>query len=104
MTRRRKIQKMAKRLTALVIGNGAYLQVAQLGNATNDADDVAEKLAARGFTVIKRTDCSHKAMDYALKNFRVSLTNSDVALFFFAGHGMQIDGENYLAAITILRL
>lgn len=90
---------MAKRLTALVVGNAAYVQVAQLSNPMNDADDVAAKLAARGFTVIKKTDCTHKAMDKALKDFRASLTDTDVALFFFAGHGMQIDGENYLAAV-----
>lgn len=91
--------RMAKRLTALVIGNAAYTQVAQLDNPANDADDVAAKLQACGFTVIKKTDCTHKAMDTALKEFRTSLTDTDVALFFFAGHGMQIDGENYLAAV-----
>jgi hypothetical protein len=90
---------MAKRFTALVIGNAAYTQVAQLNNPTNDADDVAAKLATYGFAVIKKTDCTHKAMDQALKAFRTALKDSDVALFFFAGHGMQIDGENYLAAV-----
>jgi Caspase domain len=90
---------MPKRLTALVIGNGAYTQINKLSNPANDATDVAAKLEARGFTVIEKTDCTHKEMDHALKQFRASLTDSDVALFFFAGHGMQIDGENYLAAV-----
>src|SRR5258707_398340 len=80
--------KMAKRLTALVIGNAAYTRITKLGNSVNDADDIGAKLAAHGFTVIKKTDCTHKEMDLALKEFRASLTDSDVALFFFAGHGM----------------
>ena len=90
---------MNKRLTALVIGNGGYVDVSPLNNPTNDADDIAEILAKRDFTVIKKTDCTHKEMDLALKEFRAALKDSDVGLFFFAGHGMQIDGENYLAAI-----
>jgi hypothetical protein len=90
---------MPKRLTALVIGNAAYTQTNKLSNPANDATDVSAKLGARGFTVIEKTDCTHKEMDHALKEFRASLTDSDVALFFFAGHGMQIDGENYLAAV-----
>ena len=90
---------MTKHATALVIGNAAYTQAGQLKNPTNDADDVAAKLAARGFVVIRRTDCTHKDMDRAVKDFRASLHGSDVGLFFFAGHGMQIEGENYLAAV-----
>ena len=90
---------MAKHLVALVIGNAGYTQVGKLANPGNDADDIAGILAARGFDVIKKTDCTHKTMDVAIKEFRVSLKNSDVGLFFFAGHGMQIDGENYLAAV-----
>jgi Caspase domain len=90
---------MNKRLTALVIGNGGYVDVNPLKNPTNDADDIGEILAKRDFTIIKKTDCTHKEMDLALKEFRAALKDSDVGLFFFAGHGMQIDGENYLAAI-----
>lgn len=84
---------------ALVIGNSAYEQVSPLTNPTNDADDIAAVLNKRGFSVIRKTDCSHKEMDIALKEFRTSLKGSEVGLFFFAGHGMQIDGENYLAAV-----
>jgi hypothetical protein len=90
---------MNKRHTALVIGNAAYVEVSALENPTNDADDIAAILAKRDFTVIKKTDCTHKEMDLALKEFRTELKESDVGLFFFAGHGMQIEGENYLAAV-----
>ena len=87
------------RLTALVIGNAAYTRVGSLANSTNDADDIAAVLGACGFTAIKKTNCTNKDMDIAVKDFRTALTGSDVGLFFFAGHGTQIDGENYLAAV-----
>ncbi len=90
---------MNKRYIALVIGNATYTEVSPLTNTTHDADDIAAIMAKRDFTVIKYTDCTHKEMDVALKEFRKALKDSDVGLFFFAGHGMQIDGENYLAAV-----
>jgi hypothetical protein len=90
---------MNRRLTALVIGNAAYTNAGKLKNPTNDAEDVAARLETFGFSVIKETDCTDKDMDQALKTFKNSLEGNDVGLFFFAGHGMQIDGENYLAAI-----
>lgn len=89
---------MSRRLSALVIGNAAYETVAELKNPANDAEDVAAQLEASGFSVIQKTDCSHADMDRSLRRFKRDLDKSDVGLFFFAGHGMQIDGENYLAA------
>jgi hypothetical protein len=90
---------MRRKPIALVIGNASYRQVGTLANPTNDAEDIAAKLQSCGFSVVKKTDCTHKDMDKALKEFRASLAEADVALFFFAGHGMQIEGENYLAAV-----
>lgn len=90
---------MSQQHIALVIGNAAYARVKPLANPTNDADDIAAILSRRNFTVIKRTNCTHREMDLALKEFRSALKDGHVGLFFFAGHGMQIDGENYLAAI-----
>lgn len=90
---------MARKLAALVIGNADYLTAGKLKNPTNDAQDVATKLERFEFAVIRRTDCSYKDMDRALKEFKASLATCDVGLFFFAGHGMQIEGENYLAAV-----
>lgn len=90
---------MSRRLTALVIGNAAYKQAGVLENPKNDAEDIAAKLATSGFTVSKAIDCSVLEMDRALKRFKKSLAENDVGLFFFAGHGMQVEGENYLAAI-----
>lgn len=90
---------MKRRLAALVIGNAAYQAVTELKNPANDAEDVGRQLEASGFTVVRKTDCTHVAMDRALRAFKRDLDDSDVGLFFFAGHGMQIEGENYLAAI-----
>ncbi len=90
---------MSRRLTALVIGNADYVDAGELKNPVNDAADIAAKLAACGFTVATRLNCSHRQMDEAIKDFKGALNDSDVGLFFFAGHGIQVDGDNYLAAV-----
>lgn len=90
---------MTRRLNALVIGNAAYKAVEKLKNPVNDAEDIGLKLEACGFTVTQSIDCDNAEMDRKLKGFQLALKESDAGLFFFAGHGMQIDGENYLAAV-----
>lgn len=86
-------------MTALVIGNANYDGDGELANPVNDATDMAKKLGEYGFDVETLIDANHKAMDKALQRFRKALDGSDVGLFFFAGHGMQIDGVNYLLAL-----
>ncbi|MDT8840359.1 caspase family protein [Paraburkholderia fungorum] len=93
--------RMSRRLTALVIGNAAYDGAGKLKNPAHDAADIALQLEVCGFTVIKKTDCSNRGMDQALRAFKATLSSSDVALFFFAGHGMQIEGENYLLPLDV---
>lgn len=90
---------MSRKLHALVIGNAAYKAVTALANPVNDANDISAMLKDCGFSVTVETDCTNAGMDKAIKGFRTALQDSDVGLFLFAGHGMQIDGENYLAAI-----
>jgi uncharacterized caspase-like protein len=90
---------MSRQLIALVIGNADYENATKLKNPVNDANDITTKLLASGFTVEKVLDCTYSEMDQALKRFKGSLKGKDVGLFFFAGHGLQIDGENYLTAI-----
>lgn len=90
---------MSRKLAALVIGNADYENATKLKNPVNDAGDITTKLLASGFTVEKVLDCTYPEMDQALKRFKQSLKDQDVGLFFFAGHGLQIDGENYLTAI-----
>lgn len=91
---------MKNRLAALVIGNAKYPHANALRNPVNDAEDVTERLEGFGFSVTKAVDCSHRQMDIALKEFKANLANAEVGLFFFAGHGLQIDGVNYLTAVN----
>lgn len=84
---------------ALVIGNADY-PTQRLKNPSHDAQDLASRLELFGFSVHKAIDCSQLEMEAALNDFRGELQNSDVGLFFFAGHGVQIDGANYLLAIN----
>lgn len=83
---------------ALVVGNSAY-KTAPLRNPTNDAKDMATKLKGLGFTVIERSNLSVKQIGSTLREFRAKLTPGSVALVFYAGHGVQIKGENYLPAV-----
>jgi len=83
---------------ALCIGNAAYPEEA-LANPVNDARDIASKLTALGFTCSVLRDAKIASMQQELKTFSEDLVDTEVGLFFFAGHGMQIDGDNYLTAI-----
>jgi len=83
---------------ALVIGNGAYSSLTPLANPVNDANDVADALQRLGFTVDKVINGNLSQMDNAviqLKN-RLSVTKNAYGFFFYAGHGVQSGGENYL--------
>lgn len=83
---------------ALVIGNSAYHQGA-LTNPVNDAQDIAAALRKLGFKVIKVTDASKQAMRDAVKDYTDALNSQSVALFFYAGHGIQINGRNYIIPV-----
>ena len=67
----------------------------------NDAQDVAAALRATGFTVVERENASRESMDNAVDEFIHKLKPGDVALFYYSGHGMQINGDNYLAAVDL---
>jgi len=83
---------------ALVIGNGAYKN-APLVNPTNDSKDMATKLKSMGFVVIERSNLGIKQIGSTLREFRSALKPGGVGLVFYAGHGLQIKGENYLPAV-----
>jgi hypothetical protein len=87
-----------RNLRALLIGNANYIEAGALRNPANDASDVADKLTACGFVVTSLVNASYLEMDRALSDFHAALGDQDVGLFFFAGHGVQIHGENFLAA------
>lgn len=90
---------MKRSQSALVIGNGAYTGTGALKNPVNDAADIKEKLVSFGFDVVYGENCSALKMEENLKDFKNTLDEYDVALFYFAGHGIQVDGVNYLLAI-----
>jgi uncharacterized caspase-like protein len=92
----------AERRVALVIGNGAYRHISKLDNPTNDARLMAETLRALGFTLVgggAELDLSKAAFDTAVQRFGEALQNADVGLFYYAGHGLQVRGANYLVPI-----
>lgn len=83
---------------ALVIGNSNYRKGA-LKNPVNDARDMTESLKKLGFKVIKVEDGNLAAMNLAVDEFGQKLRAGGVALFFYAGHGVQVKGENYLIPV-----
>jgi hypothetical protein len=83
---------------ALVIGNGAYKD-APLPNPANDAADIAKALEASGFTVMKRENASLREMHLALREFGDRLGRQSTGLVYFAGHGLQVRGRNYLLPV-----
>lgn len=92
---------MAETRTALVIGNGAY-QDAPLRNPANDARDMAAKLRELGFQVIERIDADRQTMRQALREFEQQLRQQrGVGLFYYAGHGVQLKGQNYLIPVGV---
>jgi len=90
-------QQSAK--VALVIGNGSYANVPKLPNPPADAQAVAGGLRDIGFTVIEGTDLGRRDMEEKIVAFLRSVPNAKIALLFYAGHGVQIDGRNYLVPI-----
>lgn len=94
----------AENRVALVIGQSAYLAVPPLPNPANDAKKITELLGNAGFEVTAASDLSQADMQKAVSNFaaKVAASGSDtVALVFYAGHGLQIDGENYLVPVDV---
>jgi uncharacterized protein len=86
---------------ALIFGNGAYRTAPQLDNPANDAEEIAKSLKAVGFDVVLRRDATRADMTDALRDFSERIRNADVALFYYAGHGLQMEGENYLLPVDV---
>lgn len=84
---------------ALVVGNGAYASGSELQNPTNDAADVAQALRRLGFQVIERLNAGKTEFHDAVELFEQELSGADVGLFFYAGHGMQLENTNYLIPV-----
>ncbi len=89
------------RRVALVIGNGAYVSVPSLRNPPNDARALAGSLRGMGFEVSEGIDLDHTAMQRTISEFLHDAATARIALVFYAGHGVQINGNNYLLPIDI---
>lgn len=89
----------ADKRVALVIGNAGYVNANPLANPSNDAGDVAAKLKSLGFEVILGRDLDKRNFDAKLRQFSSALDAADTALLFYAGHGLQIAGHNYLIPV-----
>ena len=87
-----------ERRTALVIGNGAYTS-GPLKNPVNDAQDMAAALKKTGFSVTFKKNANHREMMESIEDFGNDLKRGGVGLFYYAGHGVQLGGVNYLLPI-----
>jgi hypothetical protein len=93
------IPASAEKRVALVIGNSAYVKSSVLANPANDAAEMARALTEAGFEVIAGLDLDKRAFDVKVRDFARALNNADVALFFYAGHALQVSGRNYLVPV-----
>jgi uncharacterized caspase-like protein len=86
----------SEKRVALIIGNATYQNTPALANPGNDAEDMASALKRVGFDVIFERNLNKRGMEQAIARFARAARDSDAALFYFAGHGMQYRGLNYL--------
>lgn len=89
----------AGKRVALVIGNGAYAEAGTLANPLNDASDMAARLRAIGFEVIEGHDLGKRELERRIGDFSDALNGAAVGLFFYSGHGLQVDGRNFIVPV-----
>jgi hypothetical protein len=93
----------AEKRIALVVGNSAYQNITRLDNPSHDAVLMADTLLGLGFTLIggrAQLDLDKAALDTSVQNFGRQVQGADVALFYYAGHGVQVNGSNYLVPVS----
>ena len=88
------------RRIALVIGNSEYDHVSSLPNPANDSKDISEALTRIGFDVVSETNLDYRRMRLILRDFAEKAEDADMALIYFAGHGIEIDNTNYLIPVN----
>lgn len=89
----------AERRVAFVIGNQSYQRIAQLVNPVNDATALRDRLRSLGFDVVYRANATRAQIETGVREFRSRLSDADVGLFFYAGHGVQVQGSNFLIPV-----
>ena len=93
----------AEKRVALVIGNSSYRYISSLENPANDAKLIAETLAAVGFDLVgggAQLDLDKPALESVIRRFGQEVQEADVALVYYSGHGVQLNGSNYLAPVS----
>ena len=91
---------LAEKRVALIIGNGAYTKAPPLPNPAHDAAAVADKLRTAGFDIVEsKIDLGLSAMRRALRDFSEQARDADIAIIFYAGHGMEMNGINYMLPV-----
>jgi hypothetical protein len=89
----------AQKRIALVIGNSAYRYTRRLDNPRNDATDIGGALKRLGFQVIEGFDLDRVGLDAKIRDFTAHLRGASVGVFFYAGHGLHVAGQNYLVPV-----
>ena len=89
----------APRRVALVIGNAAYAHARLLRNPPNDAEAISASLGRLGFTVTRLDDAGKAELEKGLQAFKSAASGSEIALVFYAGHGMEVDQRNFLVPV-----
>lgn len=92
----------AETRVALIVGNSTYRHVAPLDNPSNDARLMADTLRDLGFAIVgggAQLDLDKAGLDSAVQTFSNQIQGADVALFYYAGHGLQVRGTNYLVPV-----
>jgi uncharacterized caspase-like protein len=91
---------LAEKRVALVIGNSAYKNVARLNNPANDAATLTEMFKKAKFDIVEsRTDLTSADMRRTLRDFADKARDADIAVVYYAGHGIEVDGTNYLIPV-----
>ena len=89
----------AQKRVALIVGNSAYTHAGALANPANDAADMAAALKAVGIEVILGLDLDKRGFDLKVRDFARALSDAETGIFFYAGHGLQVAGRNYLVPV-----
>ncbi len=92
---------VASKKVALVIGNNQYDNVPDLQKAISDANTISGVLKRTGFEVIEAHDLSRRSMNYTIEGFLDKVSPGDTAMLYYAGHGIEIDGQNYLLPVDV---
>ncbi len=92
----------AEKRVALVIGNSAYVHVPSLANPANDANAVSIMMRHAGYEVVETRDLGNVEMRRALRDFEEMTRDADIAVVFYAGHGIEVKGSNFLVPVDAL--